>query len=31
MGAVHLIITTVVEALFSDSQRKFVWADFKYF
>jgi hypothetical protein len=31
MGAVHLIITTVTEALFSDPQRRFVWADFKYF
>ena len=31
MGAVHLIITTVTEALFSDPQRKYVWADFKFF
>lgn len=31
MGSVNMILTTVVDALYDNPERKFVWSEIKYF
>ena len=31
MGGVNMILTTIIDALYDEPQRKFVWSEMKYF